>query len=70
MHRDFPSRKHLRILSGSIADADSYRIGSLEGLLFKTDLHRKVGELLDHYPQIGLWEAKADVVGVSSATRN
>jgi hypothetical protein len=51
VHRDFPSGKHLRILLGFIADADSYRIGSMEGLLFKMDLRRKVEELFDHYPQ-------------------
>ena len=51
--RDFPSRKHPRILSDSIADPDSYRIGSLAGLPFKTDLYRKVAQLLDHYPKTG-----------------
>jgi hypothetical protein len=51
--RDFPSREHLRIFSGSIANVDLYRIGSLEHFLLKTDLRRKLEELPDHHPQRG-----------------
>jgi hypothetical protein len=35
------------------------------GLTFKTDLRRKVGEVLDHYPQTAIWPRIVSVYTVT-----